>query len=211
MKQNIKIDLLTGNEGQIKGLPANPRFIKDHQYEKLKQSIIDHPEMLNIRELLVFPLGKKYVIVGGNMRMRAIQEVIEMPATEFDPLINERRESPDFLTWFTAIMQLRDKMEIPCKILDRDTPVEKLRAYVVKDNLGYGQWDHDMLANEWDTVELEHWGLEMLDVDDEEGEEDEGPLKVLTTTLTVECDDPNQLDELYLELQRRGFKCELSK
>lgn len=208
MKQNIKIDYLTGNEGQIKGLPANPRFIKDHQYEKLKQSIIDHPEMLDIRELLVFPLGKKYVIVGGNMRMRAIQEVIEMPASEFDPLVNERRESPDFLTWFTAIMQLRDKKEIPCKVLDRDTPVERLRAYVVKDNLGYGQWDHDMLANEWDTVELEHWGLE-VDIDDEE--EGDEPLKVLTTTLTVECDDPNQLDELYLELQRRGFKCELSK
>jgi hypothetical protein len=67
----LPVSVLETNKGQVEGLPKNPRFIRDARYEKLKKSIADAPEMLHLRELLVFPLGDKYVIVGGNMRYRA--------------------------------------------------------------------------------------------------------------------------------------------
>lgn len=210
MKQNIKLSLLTPNTGQIKGLPENPRFIKDEKFEKLKQSIIDDPEMLEHRGLLVFPHGKKFVLIGGNMRLRAIQEIVEMSQPEFDVIVEKKRNDDDFLSWFAAIALMRDKKETTCEVLDSDTPVEKLRAFVIKDNLGYGDWDHDMLANEWDHLELETWGLDVPDISTDE-ESPEEPVKILSTKLTVECADPNQLEELYIELQRRGFECELSK
>lgn len=44
-----------------------------------------------------------------------------------------------------------------CKVLPVDTPVEKLRAYAVKDNAHAGEWNMDVLANEWDGVEIEEW------------------------------------------------------
>lgn len=55
----------------IKPNPANPRFIRDENYKKLVQSIKDFPEMRDIREIVV---NKDMVILGGNMRYRAMQE-----------------------------------------------------------------------------------------------------------------------------------------
>lgn len=49
---------------------------------------------------------------------------------------------------------------LPCKVLSEDTPVEKLRAISIKDNVSYGEWDWEALANEWDDRELDEWGLD---------------------------------------------------
>ena len=69
--QDIELRLLCRNEGQVDGLPKNPRFIRDEKFELLKKSIQENPEMLALRELLVYPLGDRYVIIGGNMRYEA--------------------------------------------------------------------------------------------------------------------------------------------
>ena len=48
--------------------------------------------------------------------------------------------------------------------------------FIVKDNVGFGEWDWDMLANEWDTEKLEEWGLDLpvdLSVTELEAEEDD--------------------------------------
>ena len=144
VKKNLKVDLLEYNEGQLSlideatnkqiGLPRNPRFIRDSRFEALKKSIEDAPEMLDLRELLVYTLssikGKdgKYIVVGGNMRLRACVEL--------------------------------GYKEVPCKILDVNTPMEKLREYAIKDNEAFGQNDFDILANEWDSDELLAWGMD---------------------------------------------------
>lgn len=47
--QSIKISKLKSNTGQISGLPANPRFIRDERFKKLKKSIEDLPEMYRYR------------------------------------------------------------------------------------------------------------------------------------------------------------------
>jgi 16S rRNA G966 N2-methylase RsmD len=129
MIQRIKLSNLSPNSGQIEGLPANPRLIKDDKFEKLKKSLKDDPEMLELRELLVFKWGEEYVIIGGNMRYRAAVDL--------------------------------DIEELPCKIIPPETPIEKLKAYVMKDNIAYGDYDWDMLANEWDNEELMDWGLDI--------------------------------------------------
>lgn len=129
MLKNIKISQLQCNTGQIDGLPRNPRTIKDARFEALKKSIQDAPEMLNLRELLVFPHNDKFVIIGGNMRLKACKEL--------------------------------GFKELPCKVLDENTPVEKLREYAIKDNIGFGDDDWDALGQDWDFAELEGWGMEM--------------------------------------------------
>ena len=50
--------------------------------------------------------------------------------------------------------------EIPCKILEGLTS-EQIRAIVIKDNVSFGSDDFEQLANEWDSIELEEWGLEI--------------------------------------------------
>ncbi len=127
----LKTDLLELNKGQIKGLPKNPRFIRDVRYERLKKSIEDAPEMLEMRELIVVEHDGRYVVICGNMRLRAC-----------------------FDLGYT---------ELPCYILPATTPVEKLREYTIKDNIGFGQTDWDIIEEEWNKFELEDWGMELED------------------------------------------------
>ena len=56
--------------------------------------------------------------------------------------------------------------QLPCKVLDDLTP-EQIRAFVIKDNVSFGSDDFESLANEWDSIELEEWGLEVPNFDEE--------------------------------------------
>lgn len=49
--------------------------------------------------------------------------------------------------------------EIP--IIVANWSEEQQRAFIIKDNLGYGEWDWDIIANEWDADELNEWGLDI--------------------------------------------------
>lgn len=153
-KKNLKISVLEINKGQIEGVPANPRILKKDKFKKLKQSIEENPEMLDLRELLVYPLDNKYVIIGGNMR-------------------------------FEVCKQLGYK-ELPCKIIDKETPAENLRAYVLRDNASYGEWDFDLLANEWNVDEIDIADIELPeDLLPEEKEVVEDGYKVPDETETI--------------------------
>ena len=65
--------------------------------------------------------------------------------------------------------------EAPVEIVDWDE--DKQRQFIIKDNVGFGEWDWEMLANEWDAEQLEDWGLDVPVFDDEikesEPEEDD--------------------------------------
>lgn len=65
------MEIRTVKLSEIKPNPDNPRYIRDENYKKLVQSIKDFPEMRDIREIVV---NKDMVILGGNMRYRAMQE-----------------------------------------------------------------------------------------------------------------------------------------
>lgn len=125
----LPLSAIEPNRGQIDGLPKNPRVLRDAKFDALKKSITDDPDMLALRELLVYQHGDKYVIIGGNMRYRALKE-----------------------------LKYKDA---PCKIIPADTPVETLRAYTIKDNGDFGEWDFDLLANEWDDEPLNDWGVDI--------------------------------------------------
>lgn len=64
------------NDGQLPGLPANPRQIQKESFNKLKKDLTDYPEMLGWRTMVVYPLDNgKYILIGGNMRYRALSEM----------------------------------------------------------------------------------------------------------------------------------------
>lgn len=73
--ENVPVSRLEMNKGQLKGLPKNPRFFRDNRYEAMKKSIEDSPEMLQLRELIVYPHNEKYIVVCGNLRLRACKEL----------------------------------------------------------------------------------------------------------------------------------------
>ena len=62
-------------------------------------------------------------------------------------------------------MRLRACIEAGLKeiyIIDAgDLTTQQQREFIIKDNLSFGEWDWDILANEWDSLELGEWGLDV--------------------------------------------------
>jgi len=50
--------------------------------------------------------------------------------------------------------------EVPIIVADNLTDAQK-SEFIIKDNVGFGEWDWDLLANQWDVEALEDWGLEL--------------------------------------------------
>jgi ParB-like chromosome segregation protein Spo0J len=73
--------------------PKNPRAIRDSKFEKLKQSIIEFPEMLVKRPLIAYTHKNHYIVLGGNQRLRAMQEIgiEEVPVILADEWSEEQR------------------------------------------------------------------------------------------------------------------------
>src|SRR4030067_2368719 len=76
---------------EIKPNPKNPRLIKDEAFAKLKQSIKDFPEMLDLRPIVV---NEDMMILGGNMRYRALVDlgITEAPVTIAKGLSKEKQD-----------------------------------------------------------------------------------------------------------------------
>jgi len=110
---------------KIKAHPDNPRVIRDGKFKLLVQSIIDFPEMLEKRPLVV---NEDLQVLGGNMRLKAAKEA--------------------------------GKSEIWIDIAEGWSK-EKQNEFIIKDNSGFGEWDWDALANNWDNIELKDWGLDI--------------------------------------------------
>jgi hypothetical protein len=58
-----------------------------------------------------------------------------------------------------ALKELKYK-EVPIIVADEWTEEQK-HEFLIKDNVGFGEWDWDSLANEWDVEKLEDWGLDI--------------------------------------------------
>ncbi|OUJ65585.1 ParB N-terminal domain-containing protein [Hymenobacter crusticola] len=129
---------------QVRLNDANPRLIQDARFQALKKSLVDFPEMLTLRPLVV---DEAYVVLGGNMRLQ-------------------------------ALLQLR-YTEVPVVVALGLTEQQK-REFILKDNASFGEWDWDVLANEWSDLPLQEW----LDVPRSWGAEsqEEGTSESLATS-----------------------------
>lgn len=77
------------------------------------------------------------IILGGNMRYRALQEL-------------KMKDIPD--EWVKKASNLTD---------------EEKKQFIIKDNVGFGEWNYDQLANEWNAEDLDRWGLDIPSFDTE--------------------------------------------
>jgi len=109
----------------VKLSPTNPRVIKNDKFKKLMKSIMEFPDMMNLRPIVV---DETMTVLGGNMRLRACMELgmTEVPVIKVENLNDEQK-----------------------------------KEFVIKDNASFGEWDWDVLANEWNIQDLFDWGLDI--------------------------------------------------
>jgi site-specific DNA-methyltransferase (adenine-specific) len=159
---------------QININAANPRTISPEQQAKLVKSLLVFPEMLEIRPIVI---DESYTALGGNMRYRALTAISEMQPEDIERTLNDC-ETFDKKTdaektillehWQNWLLQ-------PTAIIvraDKLTEAQK-REFIIKDNVGYGEWDTKMLDEEWDAADLADWGYGDFDEQPEEGEAQE--------------------------------------
>jgi ParB-like chromosome segregation protein Spo0J len=91
--------------------------------------------------------------------------------------------------------------EVPIIIADNLTE-EQQREFLIKDNVSGGEWDFEMLANEWDVEQLEDWGLDLPIFMEEPSYEDLiGEEKNKPATMKITFTSPEQLQKAEIEIQ----------
>ena len=95
--------------------------------------------MMSLRPIVIDNMG---MILGGNMRYRALQEL-------------GFKEIPE--TWVKRAEELT---------------AEEKRRFIIADNVGFGEWDWDELANNWDVEQLEEWGLDVPNFDQQPSDDE---------------------------------------
>lgn len=94
--------------------------------------------------------------------------------------------------------------EVPTVLLE-NLSEEREKEIIIRDNVENGDWDMDILANEWNADVLESWGVELPKVSDEKDDIDlEIELKI-----EIECDDEMQQKELFERFTKEGLKCRI--
>ncbi len=92
----------------------------------------------------------------------------------------------------------------------KDVPVyvvkwaeNKQSEFLIKDNVGFGEWDWDILANEWDAAKLEEWGLDVWQMPEDEPTLDEllGEDKNKPATMKITFKDVEHLQDAENEIQ----------
>lgn len=138
--QILPLKYLHENTGQIEGVPANPRILRDSKYRALLESL-KKDDLTGVLPLKIYEKqAGEYIVLGGNMRLKALRELHD------------------------------EEWAVSCVKIPEGTPAEVLRKIVVLDNSTFGEWDMDLLANDWDTQELADWGVEIPFVPDEVAE-----------------------------------------
>jgi len=112
-------------------------------------------------------------VLGGNMRLRALQ------ALGYDEIPDE---------WVKQAADLTD---------------EEKRQFIIKDNVGFGEWDWDALGNGWDAGELTDWGLDVPVWAGEEPAFDDliGEDKDKPPTMKITFESPEQLQKAEIDIQ----------
>ena len=133
--------------------------------KRLVKSIQEFPEMTELRPIVV---DENNVILGGNMRYRAMQQLgyKQVEVVRVSGLSDEQK-----------------------------------REFIIKDNVPFGEWDWDELANGWDAQQLNEWGIDIAT----ELEVDESPVAdVETPGLTERAE--SRRGEIY-QLGRHRLMC----
>lgn len=170
--QKVKLSQVTENV-------ENPRTITDRNLQKLITSILVFPKMLALRPIVV---DDTMTALGGNMRLRALSAI-----STFSPeqIANRLQGCTDYEKKTPAerealINYWRAWLEEPTTEVANDKTLteDEKRAFIIKDNVAYGEWDEDALTDGWDAQQLEEWNIDTWNADleveaDEDGAEED--------------------------------------
>lgn len=114
---------------ELKLNPKNPRFIKDHEFEKLKQSLKDDIEIMTVKQIK-YDETNENLILAGNQRFKALVDL------GYKDIPNK---------WLMKVGHLTEKQK---------------KKLIIIDNVSSGDWDNDLLLEDYTIEELTYYGLD---------------------------------------------------
>lgn len=172
--------------------PTNPREVVEEKYKQLIDSILVFPKMMELRPVVY---NARREVLGGNMRLRALQDIAQMSLEDIKArleCLEGYRSKPQAER--VALLELwqrwLDSPYAPAASAEGLTDAEQ-QEFIIKDNLSFGKWDWDALADDWDETQLEEWGLDVWQLEDEE----EAPE-------TKEDDFDEEQDEIHIRCKK---------
>ena len=114
---------------------------------------------VSIKEVKLSPHNPR--VIKNNKFMKLVNSIKNFPQMlDLRPIVVD--EDMEVLG---GNMRLRACMEIGLKevpiIQVKELTAEQKKEFVIKDNSAFGEWDWDLLANEWDIEDLDDWGLDI--------------------------------------------------
>jgi ParB-like chromosome segregation protein Spo0J len=116
---------------KLADIKSNPNNPRLIRDDKFRKLVKSIEEFPKMMALRPMVINADNIVLGGNMRLKALKEL-------------GYKDIPD--EWVKRAEDLTE---------------EETRRFIIADNVGFGEHDWEMLANEWDVDELSEWGLDI--------------------------------------------------
>lgn len=166
---------------KLSSIKSNPNNPRVIKDDKFKKLVKSIKDFPKMMELRPMVINSDNIVLGGNMRLKALKEL-------------GYKEVPK--GWIKNADDLTE---------------DEQRQFIIKDNIGFGEHDWEMLQAEWDLTELEEWGVDIPEWDND----NETELKDLSSTIEslyrieIICKDEEQQENSYNKLIEQGYECRL--
>jgi hypothetical protein len=159
---------------KISKIKPNPNNPRIIKDDKFEKLKKSIKDFSKMMELRPMVINSDNIVLGGNMRLKALKEL-------------GYKEVPD--EWVKRAEDLTE---------------EEQRQFIIKDNVGFGEHDWEMLATEWDADELSNWGLDVVGFEQMEEPDYEdliGEKKNKPATMKITFESPEQLQKAEIDIQ----------
>ncbi len=163
---------------KINEIHLNPKNPRIIKDEKYQKLKANIKEFPKMMKLRPIIVDDKGMILGGNIRYRILQDL-------------GYKEIPE--GWVVKASELTE---------------EEKRRFIITDNLPYGDWDWEILGNEWELEELKEWGMELPEFEESEDKEVEEEIKEYKRIHILISINPENYDEISEELESIKLKIE---
>lgn len=116
---------------KLSDIKSNPNNPRLIKDDKFRKLVNSIKEFPKMMDLRPIIIDDENMVLGGNMRLKALTDL-------------GYKELPS--NW---IIKAKDLTE------------EQKAEFIIKDNVGFGVWDWDILANEWNEIDLQDWGVDL--------------------------------------------------
>ena len=89
---------------------------------------------------------------------------------------------------------------------------EQKDEFIVKDNVGFGEWEWDILANDWNSAILAEWGVDVWQNEDDKEEKEVKDISDMIGEeyrVEIELSSEREQEQVFNELTKKGYKCRI--